>query len=674
MPLAWLLTVVGAVPAPVDSLYRYTTERGFLRMEDGVRLAVTWWIPAPRGVGERFPALLELIPYRKDDDFYSRDFPLYDYFARRGFLLAKVDLRGTGGSGGAVPPREYSERELKDAVELIRRLARDRRGNGRVGMWGISWGGFNAMQVALRNPPALKAILALHASDDLFHDDVRYIDGALHLDRYALQIDHGNGLPQTPSYPIDADYFRNRFDTYPWVLTYLKQPVDGPFWRANALRYRPRDLRIPAYLIGGLLDGYRDTPIRALAYLTRAPVKVDIGPWNHSWPDNGSPGPNYEWRARAVRWWNHWLRNIDTGLLKEPRLLVFERGGHAPDASLTSLPGRWRFEDWPIAGATAVRRWLAPGATLASDSLPVNSAVVSLPYRATSGTAAGEWWGEPTGDMRGDDSSSATFDSPVLAAPITVIGMPSLRLSVTPQAPLANWSARLEDVGPDGRVSLVTGGVLNGAQHSGATSPRRLRPDSTYHLAFGLHFTTWVFRPGHRIRLAVSNAQFPMIWPSPYPMTTQLVLGPSSLDLPVVPAASRYAAPTLPAPEPRRWRADVTGESSHDSGMQVRRDSTSGTTTLVWNTGSSWRIGPIRYSYAEKETYSTSDELPAVSEFLGTAVTRIAPPGRNLRVETTIRIRSDAAALYVLVRRRLWDDARLLRTREWKESIPREFH
>jgi hypothetical protein len=238
-----------------DSLYEYRIERGFLTMPDGVKLAVTWWLPKPRRAGERFPALLELLPYRKDDSFYARDFPLYDYFARRGLLMAKVDIRGTGGSEGPVPDHEYSDQELSDAVEIVAQLSRHPLGNGNVGMWGISWGGFNAIQVALRQPPALKAILALHASDDLFHDDVHYIDGAIHLDPYIVQIDHENGLPRTPGYALDAAYFRDRFDAYPWVLTYLKQPVDGPFWR------RPAGARVSHWRIARRIPRHADASI-----------------------------------------------------------------------------------------------------------------------------------------------------------------------------------------------------------------------------------------------------------------------------------------------------------------------------------------------------------------------------------------------------------------------------
>lgn len=247
--LASLLCLSGTPTLPqADSLYSYTTSRGFLRMEDGTRLAVTWWTPTPKTPGEKFPALLELLPYRKDDSFYARDFPLYDYFARRGFLMAKVDIRGTGGSEGPLPAREYSEQELDDAVEIIRQLARDSRSSGKVGMWGISWGGFNSIQTAMRRPPELKAIIALHATDDLYHDDVRYIDGGLHIDLYTLEIDHENALPRTPDYPVDSAYFHDRFESYPWVLTYLKQPADGSFWRRNGLRYHTDRLQVPISL------------------------------------------------------------------------------------------------------------------------------------------------------------------------------------------------------------------------------------------------------------------------------------------------------------------------------------------------------------------------------------------------------------------------------------------
>lgn len=675
--LVLFLSVAAHSLAGQDEPYTYATRRDFLTMPDGGRLAVTWWTPKPRTRGERFPALLELLPYRKDDSFYARDFPLYDYFARRGFLLAKVDIRGTGGSPGRVPPREYSEQELNDAAEIIAQLARHPSSNGNVGMWGISWGGFNAIQVALRRPPALRAIIALHASDDLFHDDVRYIDGGLHIDPYALQIDHENGLPRTPAYALDSAYFRDRFEAYPWVLTYLKQPVDGEFWRRNALRYRAEALDIPAYFIGGLLDGYRDTPIRALEYLT-SPVKVEIGPWVHAWPDDGAPGPNYEWRSRAVRWWNHWLRGQDTGLLDEPRLLVYQRAGHGPDRTLAETPGAWRFEDWPVAGGRREEWRLAEAGRLvragAEELLASDS--VALYYTPGSGVMAGDWWGEPTGDMRRDDAGSLVFDGPVLDQPVTVVGMPRVRLRFTAGAPLATWTARLEDVAPDGQVALVTGGAINAAHYRSTVSPARLVPGERHDLAWDLHFTTWTFRPGHRLRVAVSNAQFPMIWPTPYPMISRVSLGgsASSLDLPVVLDLGKYSAPVLPAPEPRAERADVTYHDGPASVERISYEPLTGLTTLEWSSPAAWTIGKVRYDYSEREIYRTFDKDPANSTFLGVATHRIRPPGRDILLETEIDIRSDTALFHVTVTRGLSLQGKLIRRKQWQEAIPRDFH
>lgn len=673
--LASLLALGGSPSvAPADSLYQYTTTRSFLRMKDGTRLAVTWWKPTPKVADEKFPALLEYLPYRKEDSFYARDFPLYDYFVRRGFLMAKVDIRGTGGSDGPLPAREYSEPELDDAVEIIAQLARQPLSNGNVGMWGISWGGFNAIQTAMRQPPELKAIIALHATDDLFHDDVRYIDGGLHIDLYTLEIDHENALPRTPDYAIDSAYFKNRFEAYPWVLTYLKQQADGPFWRKNGLRYNTDRLKIPAYLIGGLLDGYRDMPLRALEYL-KGPVKVEIGPWNHSWPDDGTPGPNYEWRSRAVRWWNQWLRGQDSGLMEEPRLLVFQREGHPPNRNLEMTPGSWRFEDWPVKGSRRESLFPSPAGLVPSDS-GARPSEVSLAYRPGSGTTVGDWWGEPSADLRTDDAESLVFDGQPLDSAMTILGFPRVRVRAVAGAELLNWTARLEDVAPDGAVSLVAGAVLNGTQYRSTTRPERLKPGQVYDFDWNLHFTTWSFRPGHRIRLALSNAQFPMIWPTPYPMTTRVSLGSAatSLELPVVPAQSAYPSPTLPTPEPRSRRPDVRDYPSEGAVERITRDQLTGTTEMLFGNSASWTIGKVRYDYQERQSYRTNDEDPARTGFLGVEFHRIRPPGRDLRLTTTIDIQSDSTAFNVVVTRVLRSGGKEVGRKVWKEAVARLWH
>lgn len=666
-----LLATAAALVLASPPLYPFTVSHERLRMPDGVELAVTFWRPVPRDSAERFPVLLEYLPYRKDDSFYRRDYPLYEYFVRRGYIMAKVDIRGTGGSQGRLPPREYSDVELSDADEIIAQLARLPGASGAVGMWGISWGGFNALQVAMRRPPALKAILALHASDDLFHDDVHYIDGVLHVDPYALEIDHENGLPATPDYPLDSAYFADRFDAEPWIFTYLRHDRDGDFWRRGSLRFAPERITIPVYLIGGLHDGYRDTVLRLLESL-KVPVKAEIGPWEHDWPDNGIPGPNYEWRARAVQWWDHWLKGRDTGLLREPRLLLFQRAGYLPSDTISLLPGRWRFTDWPIPGT----RWLtlrpAGGGRLVAEHAPRGTD--SLRYVPDAGWAAGDWWGDPTGDMRPDDAGSLVYDGPPLRRALVLAGFPRAELTVSASAPLANWTVRLEDVAPTGEVSLVTGAAINGTQIRSRLSPRRLVPGRRERITLDLHFTTWTFRPGHRVRLAVSNAQFPMLWPTPFAMTTTLDTGgDAALRLPLVPAPG--PAPDLPVPEPRVTAPDARSIGPEEGAAhRVLTDLHGDSTTVELREPDGYGIGDRQVRIAETERWTVRRDRPAEARFLGQETHRIQLPGRLLELETRMDIRSDERFLHVRFDRKIRENGAVVRQRVWEDSVARNWH
>ncbi|MDO9033845.1 MAG: CocE/NonD family hydrolase, partial [Methanoregula sp.] len=264
--------------APVSSslpLYTITTQKDWLTMSDGVKLSVTYFMPVSGNPGEKFPVLLEMDPYRKDDIAYLEDYPICSYFAKRGYVVAKVDVRGTGSSEGVLPTSEYTEQELSDGVEIINQLSRSAWSNGNVGMFGLSWSGFNSLMIAARKPPALKAILIAHGSDDLFYQDVHYIDGVIHMDCWEPMIDTSNALPATDEYAITSEYFANRFDQTPWHFVWKENQKDGPFWREKSVRFKP-DIEIPVYLIGGLLDGYRDT-IPRMMNSSNTRIKADLG-------------------------------------------------------------------------------------------------------------------------------------------------------------------------------------------------------------------------------------------------------------------------------------------------------------------------------------------------------------------------------------------------------------
>ena len=246
-----------------------------ITMNDGVRLAVNLYMPegAPQEakVDDKFPAILEYLPYRKDDWTLSRDWDLHSYWVRRGYVTARVDIRGTGSSEGAPPDREYSDQEQQDGLEVIGWLSKQPWSNGNVGMVGISWGGFNAIQMAERHPPALKAIIAVCATEELFHDDIHYIDGLMHLDEFEPAMDLELGLTRAPDFPTDDKSLALRFDSSPWFLLYLHEQRDGPFWRrASVAPNRYGDYTVPSFMIGGFLDGYRDSLARFLRKIKSA--------------------------------------------------------------------------------------------------------------------------------------------------------------------------------------------------------------------------------------------------------------------------------------------------------------------------------------------------------------------------------------------------------------------
>src|SRR5262249_34327183 len=233
-----------AEPSPPK--YEIAFREAVIPMPDGGNLAADVYLPSGGPRGERFPVLLEYLPSRKNEA-RGRDYPLYSYFVRRGYAVARVDIRGTGNSEGKLIAYEYTDQEQTDGEAVIDWLSKQPFSTGKVGMFGISWGGFNSIHMSMRNPPALKAIIAICATDDLYQDDVHFIDGMMHVDSWEMSQDLANLLPAPPDYKIDDKYFEDRFDTRPWMLTYKRQQRDGPFWKRTALKERYDVVRVPTF-------------------------------------------------------------------------------------------------------------------------------------------------------------------------------------------------------------------------------------------------------------------------------------------------------------------------------------------------------------------------------------------------------------------------------------------
>ena len=672
--MVWATSSVAAAAIPPSApTHGIHLENASIPMKDGVRLAVTLYMPAPRKAGERFPALLEYLPYRKDDDEAARDYGTHSYFARRGYVSARVDIRGFGASEGIPPDREYSAQEQQDAEEVIAWLAHQPWSNGKVGMLGISWGGFNSIQMALRKPPALKAILAVAATEELFKEDVHYMDGVFHVDEFELTMDLDQGRPGAPDFSLEESVIGPRMDSPPWSLNYMKHQRDGAFWREPL---RPIEtLQVPAFLIGGLQDGYRDSIPRMLEKV-KAPIKAWIGPWNHAFPNGSDYGPMYEWRDQAVRWFDYWLKGRDTGVLRDPKVIVYQQRWHPPESKAQDVPGEWRAEDWPPAGLNPMTWYLQPEHRLSPDER--RGGLDQLRYVASAGVEAGFWWGELLTDQRPVDAFSLTYDSQTLAEDVAILGLPRIHLQVASDAPLADWFVRLSDIAPDGRVTMVTGAGINGAQRDSMANPEDLVPGKVYPLSLDLHLASWVFPKGHRIRIAVSNALWPMNWPTPYPMTTAVMLGgetPSRVVLPRVPVHGPVA-PAFASPEPVETPPGITGIGGGGAAWPgewtVVRDEAKQRSTVIWKGATAVSYPWGRFDHSERLTYDIDDAHPDIARVQGDSEYVQAVKDHVLTWRGRLDVSSDARTFFYKYTRTLLRDGVIVRTRTWEEPIPRD--
>lgn len=639
-------------------------------MKDGVRLAATLYMPDGAKPEDKFPAVLDYLPYRKDDSTAAGDYPKNAYFARRGYVGARVDIRGFGASEGRPTDREYSEQEQIDGEQVIHWLATQSWSNGKVGMYGISWGAFNALQMAMRNPPELKAIIATDATEELFHDDIHFIDGMMHVDEFELNMDMAPGMTGAPDYTLDENVLGPRFDAAPWSLLYFKHQRDGEFWRSPV---RPlQEIKVPCFLIGGLVDGYRDSIPRMLEQV-KAPIRALVGPWNHSNPNDADFGPRIEWREDTVRWWDYWLKGRDTGVLQDPKLVIFMRHWFPPDPNLETVPGEWRAETgWPPRDVKISTLYLQANHSLASDTSQPETH--SLKYIPSVGVEAGFWWGELLSDQRPVDAFSLVYDSASLQEALAIMGRPHALLRASADAPLANWFARLSDIAPDGTVTQITGAGLSGAQRESMSDPQPLVPGKVYDLDVEMHLTTWVFPKGHRIRLSVSNALWPMVLSTPYNMTTSLEVGGkegSRLTLPVVPLKGEAAH--VSPPQPAEEHTDLKSFGFPWPGeWLVTRDQGRQKTIVLWKGKMGGEYPWGKETDLEKLTYEIDDAHPEVNVIHGEAETTMQLKDRVLVWSGHLSFTSDAKNYFYKYTRELRKDGSLIKTKTWEETIPRD--
>jgi putative CocE/NonD family hydrolase len=667
-------------------------------VRDGVELSANLWLPRGAGAAsERFPAVLEMIPYGKDNWRRNADISRGTYLARRGYALCRVDVRGTGSSGG-VALDEYTEAETRDGYDAVEWLAAQPWCDGAVGMWGISYGGFTSTQVAKLRPPHLRAIVPIQATDDRYLTDVHYIGGcvtASELSQYAVSQVAMNAMPPDPAFRGTAwrDEWLTRLEaTPPWLFEWLRQQHDGPYWRPGSLAPEYDAIEAAVLSFGGWMDAYVDAAFRMQAACT-APTRTIVGNWVHGLPAFATPGPNVDELHELVRFFDRWLKGIDNGADREPAVVWFEREYAEPEPFPASLPGRWRAAGAYPHPAVVAREWRFAGGELPLVGKLVADEDEPLPgddagpdryrHRPTVGTRAALSWGAggpPNGlarDLRPDEAYGPTFTSDPLTAAVEILGVPEVVLHLAASSSVATAVVRLTDIAPDGVSAQVSAGILNLTHRRSHEQPEPLEPGRVEEVRVALRPAGYRFAPGHRIRVSVASSAWPVIWPSPFPTEFELHRGPaaaSRLILPVVPPAGGpgdVAVPAMKTTPPDM--PEVGGDGHADEPVwRITNDVIAGAVTVTIHDGGEDVLDDGRRLYsAETMTMTAFEDDPARADMDADVVYRWHEHDAFAEIRARSTQTSDAAAFHLSVDLDVTLDGEPFFQRSWSESIPR---
>lgn len=569
-------------------------ENIWIPMSDGIRLAARVWMPED-AESIAFPAILEYIPYRKRDGTRVNDDCRHRYLAGHGYVCIRLDIRGTGDSEGQITD-EYTKSEQDDAVEAIAWIANQSWCSGAVGMTGISWGGFNSLQVAARRPPALKTIITHCSTDDRYADDVHFMGGCLVNDGFFWGSVFYQMMAGAPDPQIAGDSWRDQWLTRmenwqpPTSHIWMKHQRRDDYWRHGSVCENYDDIDIPVFAVGGWEDGYSNAVPRLLSKL-KSPAKGLIGPWGHKYPESGIPGPAIGFQQHALRWWNHWLKGDETGIMEEPAYTVYMHDYIAPAPCLSYIPGRWVAEPaWP--SPNIATKTLTLNADGLSEQAGTHAPVTHMSPQ-TLGSTGGSWCPYGMGgsspdlaiDQREDDGRSLVFDSEPLDARVELLGAPVIRARIAVDQEQAFLVVRLNDVAPDGTSRRISFGILNLCRRHDHEQTSLMTPGEWTDIEIKLNDLAHAIPQGHRIRVAVSTCYWPMIWPSAHPVNLSLMSGDSTIELPVRPAREEasidFEPPEIAPP------CETTSSALPESSRSIDRDFASGQwiETLVEDSG-----------------------------------------------------------------------------------------
>ena len=645
-------------------------------MPDGCRLSARVWMPQD-SIETPVPAILEFLPYRKRDGTTARDSLTHPYFSKRGYACVRVDMRGNGDSDGLMED-EYSQQELDDAVSTIHWLSSQPWCSGAVGMMGISWGGFNALQVAAMQPSPLKAIITLCSTVDRYADDIHYKGGCLLNENLGWGATMWAYSSRPPDPAIVGEKWRqiwiDRLKAQQFLPSvWLRHQNRDAYWQHGSVCENYESITAATLAIGGWGDAYKNTVSHLVRNIT-APVKGIVGPWVHKYPHFAVPEPRIGFLQEALRWWDHWLKNIDCGVTNDPDYTAYLMYGVRPKTWYDERNGHWIVENnWPEGLKNQI--WhLQPDDKLGVESEKIQRSIISS---QVCGLSAGEycaiWLGpEMPGDQRIDDALSACFTSSALQQDTDIVGAPALKLSLSADRPAAQLAVRLNHVHPDGASTRITYGVLNLAHRNGHSSADPLIKDDLINITITLDQIAYRVPKGHHLRIAISSNYWPLLWPMPEAAVINITGG--QLDIPLRPSGSKDERYFLDPESDAPWEIE-TIRLAQNSRKQIS-DQTTGEVTIeiIDDFGSARDCdhGLVSGSVA-REWWTIHPENPLCASAKTHWTTENSRDAWSVRTETYTTMTADAKNFYLTARLEAYEDEVLIYQKDLEDCIPREF-
>jgi len=661
-----------------------TIETAWIPMADGVHLAARIWLP--EGVERNpVPAILEYIPYRHRDNTRARDQRMHPYFAGHGYAAVRVDIRGSGNSEGILED-EYLESELQDGVEIIRWLADQPWCDGNVGMIGISWGGFNGLQIAERRPPALKAVVSVCSTDDRYADDVHHMGGTMLGDNlsWASTMFGLNSLPPDPEVVGRErwrDMWRQRLrGSGLWLEKWLRHQRRDGYWQHGSICEDWSAVQCPVMAVSGWADGYTNAVFRLLENL-QVPRLGLVGPWSHKYPHQGVPGPAIGFLQECLRWWDHWLKGQETGVMDEPMLRAWMQDSVPPTTQYQRRPGRWVAEkSWPSPDIQWRSYPLAPGRLASEDSARRRGgAVQTLQSPLSVGFFAGKWCSYSAApdlphDQREEDGGALIYESAPLEEPLELLGAPEAELTLETNRPVAMVAVRLSDVAPDDKATRVTYGLLNLTHRNSSESPQPLEPGKCYKIRVKLNDMAQVFPRNHRLRMSLSTSYWPLAWPPPEPVRLTLYTQESRLVIPVRPPKEADAKVRFEAPEGARALTKRTVKAGEHRWRVIRDLGTDYSTLEVINDDGIAYIREVDLQMQRKAvewySYQNDDFCSARGETLWTW--GFHRNGWDVGTVTRTILTSDASYFYIHATLDAYEGNKRVYSNNWDVAIERD--